>query len=191
MAKRGSRTMHGMTAPANLVLIGPMGAGKSAIGRALSPQLGLPFVDADAAIEAATGASIGAIFDCEGESGFRRREQAMLARLLAESGRIVATGGGAVLDPANRQLLRSHGLVLHLHADVPTQLRRLQHDRSRPLLRRPDREAALHALAGTRDALYAQTAHLRFDTSGQTRAATIKQLLRLLQPYWPRLEASA
>ena len=177
--------MHGMTSPANLILIGPMGAGKSAIGKSLARRFDLAFVDADAAIEQATGASIGAIFDCEGEAGFRQRERAMLARLLTDSGQVIATGGGAVLDAENRQHMRERGLVLHLHADVPTQLQRLQHDRARPLLQRDDRDTVLQDLARIRDPLYAQTAHLRFDTSGKSRADTLAQLQRMLQARWP------
>lgn len=170
----------------NLVLVGPMGAGKTSIGRRLAERFGLPFADADREVEAQTGASVATIFDCEGEAGFRARERALLAELLSDSGRVVATGGGAVIDPGNRELLRARGFVVHLHADVPAQLARLARDRSRPLLQRPDREAVLHKLAAERAQLYAEVADLQYDTSQQSCAEAAGALAVLLAARWRR-----
>jgi shikimate kinase len=95
-----------MNAATNLVLVGPMGAGKTSIGRRVAELLQLAFVDADRDIELRTGAAVGTIFECEGEAGFRARERAALAELLAGDGQVIATGGGAVLDAGNRQRMR-------------------------------------------------------------------------------------
>lgn len=178
-----------MNRAANLVLVGPMGAGKSSIGKRLAGHFGLAFVDADREIEARTGASVSTIFDCEGEPGFRAREHAALVELLAASDRLVATGGGVVLDPANRELLRARGFVVHLHVDVDQQLARLARDRSRPLLQREDREAFLRALAVAREPLYAAVADLRFDTGHQSPAEAATRLARILAAHWQRAAA--
>src|SRR5690606_17609278 len=109
----------------NLVLVGPMGAGKTSIGRRLAERFGLAFVDADHYVEERTGATIAAIFEHVGEAGFRERERAALAELLAGEGRLVATGGGAVLDADNRRLMRERGFVVYLQVGLEAQLRRL------------------------------------------------------------------
>lgn len=178
----------------NLVLVGPMGAGKTSIGKRLSERFGLPFVDADREIEAQTGASVTTIFECEGETGFRARERLLLAQLLsgaghAVGGRVVATGGGAVIDAGSRRLLREHGFVVHLHADVAAQLARLARDRTRPLLQRPDREAVLEQLAEARAPLYAEVADLRYDTSQQSCGDAATRLAQLLAERWQRAPA--
>lgn len=170
----------------NLVLVGPMGAGKTSIGKRLAERFGLPFVDADREIESQTGASVSTIFECEGEAGFRAREGAILADLLSGSGRVLATGGGAVLAPENRQLLRERGFVVHLHAGVDAQLQRLARDRTRPLLQRPDREAVLEQMAEARAPLYAEVADLRYDTSHQTCTDAAARLAALLAEQWRR-----
>lgn len=168
----------------NLVLVGPMGSGKSSIGRRLAERLGLAFADADREIEAEAGASIATIFECAGEAAFRAREHAVLARLLAAEGHVIATGGGAVLDPRTRALLRERGFVVHLHADVAQQLARLARDRSRPLLAGGDREQVLQRLADVRGPLYAEVADLRFDTAALDTAAATARLGRLLDAHW-------
>lgn len=169
----------------NLVLVGPMGSGKSSIGRRLATRLGLAFVDADREIEAEAGASIATIFECAGEAAFRAREHAVLARLLAGEGQVIASGGGAVLDARTRALLRGRGFVVHLHADVAQQLARLARDRSRPLLAGDDREQVLRRLAEARGPLYAEVADLRFDTAGLDPAAATARLGHLLEARWP------
>ena len=178
-----------MNPSANLVLVGPMGAGKTSIGRRLAERFNLPFVDADREIEAHTGATVATIFECEGESGFRLRERTLLAALLHGSGHVIATGGGAVLDPDNRRLLREHGFVVHLHADVAAQLARLVRDRTRPLLQREDREEVLQALARNRAPLYAEVADLYYDTSRQSCSEAAGQLAVLLSEQWQRRAA--
>ncbi len=168
----------------NLVLVGPMGSGKSSIGRRLAERFGLAFLDADREIEAQAGASIATIFECAGEADFRAREQVVLAGLLAGEGAVIATGGGAVLDARTRSLLRERGFVVHLHVDVPQQLVRMARDRSRPLLASEDREQVLRRLAEVRDPLYAEIADLRFDTAAMSAVDTAVKLGHLLDARW-------
>ena len=170
----------------NLILIGPMGAGKSCIGRRLAERYGLRLADADREIEQRTGASVTMIFECEGEAGFRARERAALAELLAGDGVLLATGGGAVLDPGNRRLLRERGFVVHLHVAPEQQLERLARDRTRPLLARDDRDAVLRELALVREPLYAEIADLRFDTAQLCAAEATAQLAQQLETRWQR-----
>ena len=176
----------------NLVLIGPMGAGKTHIARELATRFGLRLVDIDREIEADTGASVAALFESEGEAGFRARERALLAQTLAGDGLVVATGGGAVLDPDNRRLLHARGFVVHLHVSVEDQLQRLAHDRSRPLLARGDREQVLRELATLREPMYRETAHLRFDTGLHPAGDVAARLAQALESHWaPAHEAAA
>lgn len=147
-----------------LVLVGPMGAGKSVVGARVAQRLGWRFVDVDAQVERRCGLSIAEIFATQGEDAFRREECAALRDALDASEVVVSTGGGAVLDAGNRTVMRDAGLVVHLHADVDEQLDRLRHDTARPLLVGDDRDARLHALADVRGPLYAEVAHLRIDT---------------------------
>jgi shikimate kinase len=170
----------------NLVLVGPMGAGKTSIGQRLAGRLGLEFVDVDRSIEARTGARIATIFECEGEDGFRARERAALAAVLAGRGLLAATCGGAVLDPANRELIRARGFAVWLQVGPEEQLRRLAQDRSRPLLASGDRARVLQRLALQRDPLYAEVADLRFDTAGLSPASAATALARLLAAQWRR-----
>jgi shikimate kinase len=170
----------------NLVLVGPMGAGKTSIGRRLAERFALAFVDADREIEAQAGASIATIFECEGEAGFRARERAMLARLLEGEGQVIATGGGAVLDAGTRALLRTRGFVVHLQVSVDGQLQRLSRDRVRPLLQQGDREQVLHGLAEARAPLYADVADLVFDTEGLAAGDAARHLGEQLQASWTR-----
>src|SRR5690606_928392 len=118
----------------NLVLVGPMGAGKSSIGKRLASRFGLVFVDLDREIETRTGATIPTIFECEGEPGFRARESATLVDLLQREGLVIATGGGAVLDAGSRQRMRARGFVVYLQVSLARQVERLARDRSRPLI---------------------------------------------------------
>lgn len=159
----------------NLILIGPMGAGKTSIGRHLARQLGLRFIDLDLELEARTGASITLTFEIEGETGFRKRESALLRELVRHCGIVLSTGGGAVLDPANRTLLRKHGFVVWLDTDVDTQLNRLHADRQRPLLQGADRRKNLLHMAELRNPLYAQTADLRISACGQSSSTFMAQ----------------
>ncbi|ATD68318.1 shikimate kinase [Luteimonas chenhongjianii] len=168
----------------NLVLVGPMGAGKSSIGRRIAARFGLAFVDIDQEIEQRTGARISMIFECEGEAGFRARERATLADILVGSRQVIATGGGAVLDPGNRSLLRARGFVVHMHADIDTQLTRLARDRTRPLLAGDNPVEVLRRLAAERAPLYAECAHLRFDTGPHACNEATAQLGHLIETHW-------
>jgi shikimate kinase len=173
----------------NLVLVGPMGAGKSSIGRRLAARFGLPFVDVDREIEAQTGTTVATIFDCEGEAGFRARERTVLAALLAGAGAVIATGGGAVLDPATRTLLAQRGFVVYLQVGLEQQLERLARDRSRPLLAGADRREVLERLGRERGPLYAAVADLAFDTGSEASPDAAARLGRRLDGCWRRAPA--
>ncbi|KAF1684758.1 shikimate kinase [Pseudoxanthomonas broegbernensis] len=175
----------------NLVLVGPMGAGKTSIGRRLAERFGLDFVDADHFVEQRTGATIAAIFEHVGESGFRERESGALAELLAGEGRLVATGGGAVLDAGNRRLMRARSFVAYLSADLDSQLRRLGRDRTRPLLQRGDREQVLRDLAEFREPLYREVADLVMETDHLTASEAAVRLGMLLAERWSMSGAAA
>lgn len=150
---------HSAMNPAdNLFLIGPMGAGKTTIGRRLAELLGLAFFDLDHEIETRSGATIGLIFELEGEAGFRKRENELLDEFSALDRVLLATGGGAVLAPDNRRHLRERGFVVYLETTVEQQLKRLARDRQRPLLAAPDRRERLLALAAAREPLYREIA---------------------------------
>jgi shikimate kinase len=167
-------------AKVNLYLIGPMGSGKTAVGRRLSSLLGKEFFDSDAEIERRTGVDIRFIFEKEGEARFREREREVIADLTALEDVIVATGGGAVLDPANRTRLASTGTVVYLQASVDTQLMRTKPGRNRPLLMNDDPRAVLERLMSIRQPLYEEIADIRVDTTGRrvrAVAANVRELL--------------
>lgn len=170
----------------NLFLIGPMGAGKTTVGKRLAAHFGLPFVDLDAEIEAHTGADVPLIFDVEGEPGFRRREAALLDECSARDGVVLATGGGAILDENNRALLAARGFVVWLQTDVAQQLHRLERDRHRPLLQAADRCERLQAMACARDPLYASIADLVVPSHANTPTHAAEQIAQELERCWQR-----
>ena len=173
----------------NLFLIGPMGAGKSSIGRRLAERFGLPCVDLDAEIEQRTGTSVATIFEIEGEAGFRRRESALLAELTLRSGILLATGGGAVLVPENRTLLRERGFVVWLQTSVEQQLQRLARDRQRPLLVAADRRQRLEQLAAERDPVYADIADFTAAGSNESCQRAAARIAAALEAAWQRTPA--
>ncbi len=151
----------------NLILVGPMGAGKSAVGRQLARLLHLDFVDSDEEIENRTGVDIPFIFEKEGEEGFRKREVKVIDDLSQRQGVVMATGGGAVVHPENRSRLGARGYVIYLHTTVRQQLDRTERGRSRPLLENGDREKVLEDLMEIRDPLYREIADLTIETDGR------------------------
>ncbi len=172
-----------MQVPGNVFLIGPMGAGKSTIGRHLAELLGKEFVDADHELERRTGASIALIFEIEGESGFRKRESALLDELTQRNNIVLATGGGAILAEENRTLLRERGTVVYLDADIDTLTARTRRDRSRPLLHASGAEprARLAQILSEREPLYRQQADVIMPTSRRSPATVARKIAAALQ----------
>ena len=170
----------------NLILVGPMGAGKSTIGRLLAKELRLSFKDSDKEIEQRTGANIPWIFDVEGESGFREREQSVIGELCELDGVVLATGGGAVLRPENRSALRAGGRVVYLHTSVDQQLDRTSRDRNRPLLRTANPGKVLADLMHIRDPLYREIADVIIETDERPPRMVVQEILERLEALHPR-----
>jgi len=156
-----------------------MGAGKTTIGKKLAELCGLEFVDSDHEIEVRTGVDIPFIFEKEGEEGFRRREQAVIADLTQRSGIVLATGGGAVLLPENRNHLSARGTVVYLHASLEQQIHRTERSDNRPLLAGGNREEVLARLLEHRDPLYREVADVVLETDGKNA----RQLAREIEDY--------
>ncbi|WP_435102942.1 shikimate kinase AroK [Arhodomonas sp. AD133] len=174
--------MHRQDTP--IFLIGPMGAGKSTIGRRLARRLEREFIDCDDELEARTGVDIPRIFDVEGESGFREREAKLLTELSQRPGTVLATGGGAVVSESNRRLLGSRGQVVYLRVSLDTQFARVR-DSDRPLLRTDDPKGRLRSLMDERAALYEATADLTVDTDDDAMDAVVDEILRKLEEIAP------
>lgn len=166
----------------NIVLIGLMGSGKSAVGRLLAEKLGRPFVDTDGLVEEAAGCPIPELFAREGEAAFREREAAVISAVAARDGQVVATGGGAVLRPANRAALRATGIVIWLHAppEALYHRARAQGIERRPLLAGQDPLSTLRALAEARASAYSEAAHHRVETDGRTLPDVVTAILILV-----------
>ena len=166
-----------MTQRDNIFLIGPMGVGKTTIGRHLAQALDVPFLDSDREIEESTGADIPWIFDVEGEQGFRLREAKMIDALTARNGIVLATGGGAILAPESRRNLHERGTVVYLRAGISQLHQRTARDRNRPLLQTDDPRARIEQLMKVRDPLYCETAHVIIDTSRRNPRSVIADIL--------------
>jgi shikimate kinase len=166
--------------PQNLFLIGPMGAGKSAVGRQLARMLHLEFFDSDMEIESRTGVDIPFIFEKEGEAGFRQREARVIDDLSRKDGIVLATGGGVIMDPQNRNHLGARGFVVYLHTSVDQQLSRTRRGRHRPLLEDDDPRSVLKALMATREPLYREIADLTVDTDGRKVRAVANDIMNRL-----------
>jgi len=165
-------------------LVGPMGAGKSTIGRLLSKELSRPFKDTDHEIEERTGADIPWIFDMEGEEGFRDRESSMLDELTQLPEVVLATGGGAILREENRQYLASRGTVVYLETSVDQQYRRTLRDKNRPLIQQENPRAVLEALLKVRDPLYRSVADLIVSTHQGNPLAVVRKICEFMNaPY--------
>jgi shikimate kinase len=169
-----------MGASRNLFLIGPMGSGKTAVGRSLARTLELPFYDSDAEIERRTGVDIPYIFDKEGEAGFREREREAIEALSGLEGIVLATGGGAVLLPQNRRLLAARGRVVYLETSVAQQAHRVRFGRNRPLLAQGDAAARLGQLMDVRAPLYAEIADVTVTTDNRRVQSVVEQIMREL-----------
>jgi len=165
----------------NIILIGPMGSGKTTIGRQLAKQLNMAFFDSDHEIEAKTGANIPLIFELEGEKGFRKRETAMLDELSKKSGIVLATGGGAVLALENRKMLRQRGIVIYLSATTAQLWERTRLDKNRPLLQTDNPQKKMETLFNQRDPLYKEMADIIIDTGTGNVKSTIKQIIAQLK----------
>ena len=166
-----------MKHPRNIILVGPMGAGKSAVGRSLARTLHLTFIDSDDEIEARTGVDIPFIFEKEGEAGFRKREAVVVDDLSKMDGIVLATGGGAVVDPDSRSRLGGRGFVVYLYTTVEQQVARTQRGRERPLIADGDPRATLTALLAERDPMYREIADIVVGTDGRKVNAVANEII--------------
>jgi shikimate kinase len=164
----------------NLFLVGPMGSGKSAVGKQLARLLRLPFYDSDAEIERRTGVDIPFIFEKEGEAGFRQRESETIEILTAKEPIVLATGGGAVLLPQNRRMLAERGRVVYLQTSVSQQVERVRQGRARPLLSNVDPSDKLTELLRFRAPLYAEIADVTVTTDNRKVRSVAEDILREL-----------
>ena len=169
-----------MKTASNVFLVGPMGAGKSTIGRLLAADLSLDFKDTDKEIEDRSGVDIPWIFDMEGEEGFRNREAAMLAELGELDNILLATGGGIILKPENRRVLASSGRVIYLMTSIDEQVRRTARDKKRPLLNNDNPRAVLTKLMNLRHPLYQEVADYTIDTDGRSPKSVAQELTKIL-----------
>ena len=160
----------------NIVLIGPMGTGKTTIGKVLARDLAFEFVDSDREIEARCGADIPWIFDVEGESGFRERERQVIAELAGRQRLVIATGGGAVLAPENQTALRQAGFVVYLHTSVQQQYERTRKDRKRPLLQTANPMEVLERLMAIREPIYRQIADCLIRTDRRKPGTIVRDI---------------
>jgi len=152
----------------NIVLVGPMGSGKTTVGRRLADELGCDFFDSDHEIIDKTGVSIEHIFDIEGEKGFRSRESKMLSELSQKSGVVIATGGGIVLSPENRALLQQSGIVVYLASSIEQLLKRTSKSKNRPILEKSlNREKTIRDILSAREAYYREVSAMEIDTTGK------------------------
>lgn len=161
----------------NIFLVGPMGAGKSTIGRHLADELHLEFFDSDQEIEKRTGADISWIFDLEGEEGFRKREENVINELTDKQGIVLATGGGSVVSKAVRNRLSARGIVVYLQTTIDKQVSRTQRDKRRPLLQNDDPEQVLRNLAESRNPMYEEVADYVVETDDQSARAVANQII--------------
>ena len=167
----------------NVFLVGMMGAGKTTLGRALAQRLRLRFTDTDRVLVERTGVPVATVFEIEGEAGFRRREASVLAELAAGDDQVIATGGGAILAPENREVMRANGTVVYLRARLESLWERTRHDTSRPLLQTADPRGTLARLLEQRDPLYREAAHVIVDTGSQSAATLVARVVAALRDH--------
>ncbi len=174
--------MHGMKKiPDNIVLVGPMGAGKTTVGKQMAQQLGKTFIDVDQELESRTGVSINLIFEIEKEAGFRARETTVLTELLERNNSVIATGGGIIVRPENRVILnQTSSLVVYLKTEVKHQLKRLKRDKQRPLLQGGGRRERLLKLARERNPWYEEVADIAFPSGRTSSYGMAKRIVTYL-----------
>ncbi len=161
----------------NIYIVGPMGAGKSTIGRHIAQQLHLEFFDSDSEIERRTGAEIAWVFDVEGEDGFRVREASVIEDLTEKQGIVLATGGGSIITKEVRNKLSARGLVVYLETTIDKQLARTQRDKRRPLLQTEKPRQVLEDLAAIRNPLYEEIADITVRTDEQSAKLVAKEII--------------
>ncbi|WP_230660843.1 shikimate kinase AroK [Psychrobacter sp. I-STPA10] len=175
----------------SIFIVGPMGAGKTTIGRLLAKHMDREFIDSDHFIEAQSGADIAWIFAKEGEDGFRERESRAIDVLTQRQNIVLATGGGVVMRECNRDWLTQRGIVIYLQASVETQMRRTLKDKSRPLLQQPNPKQVLSDLFKIRDPLYQQIADIIIVTGHTYPRQMLHQIVAELQRAYPQLYLSS
>ena len=167
----------------NIFIVGPMGSGKSTVGKIISSELFLNFFDTDEEIETRTGASIDWIFDLEGEEGFRKRESNILEEMVQKNSIVLSTGGGIILSESNRELLSSRGTVFYLATPIKVQLERTSKDKDRPLLKNGDPGKILEELHVARESLYEEVADYIVNTEGKSSQEVSTEIIKLVKNY--------
>ena len=165
----------------NIFIVGPMGSGKSTVGKIISDELFLSFLDTDEEIETRTGASIDWIFDLEGEDGFRKRESSILQDMVQKNSIVLSTGGGIILSEENRELLSSRGTVFYLATPISVQLERTAKDKDRPLLKNADPEKILTKLQKDRESLYEAVADHVVNTENKSSQEVASEIIKLVK----------
>ena len=165
----------------NIFIVGPMGSGKSTVGKIISDELFLSFLDTDEEIETRTGASIDWIFDLEGEDGFRKRESSILQDMAKRNSIVLSTGGGIILSEDNRELLSSRGTVFYLSTPISVQLERTAKDKDRPLLKNGDPEKILTKLQKDRESLYEAVADHVVNTENKSSQEVASEIIKLVK----------
>ncbi|MDA0758739.1 MAG: shikimate kinase AroK [Proteobacteria bacterium] len=167
----------------NIFIVGPMGSGKTTVGKIVANELFLEFHDTDATIEKKTGVTIDWIFDIEGEQGFRKRETLVLKDLVALNSIVLATGGGIVIEPENRELLAARGTVFYLHTPLSTQIDRTSKDKDRPLLKGQDPSKVLSDLQESRQAFYEEVADHIINSENKNGSEVANEIVKLVKNY--------
>ena len=167
----------------NIFIVGPMGSGKSTVGKIISSELFLTFYDTDEEIETRTGASIDWIFDLEGEEGFRKRESKILEEMVQKNSIVLSTGGGIILSESNREMLSSRGTVFYLATPIAVQLERTSKDKDRPLLKDGDPGEILKNLHLARESLYKEVADYSVNTEGKSSQEVSSEIIKLVKNY--------
>ena len=167
----------------NIFIVGPMGSGKTTVGKIVANELFLEFFDTDATIESKTGVTIDWIFDIEGEEGFRRRETLVLKELVSSNSIVLATGGGIVIEAENRELLASRGTVFYLHTPLETQISRTAKDKDRPLLKDQDPAKVLADLQESRQVFYQEVSDHIINTENKSGSDVANEIVKLVKNY--------